>query len=133
MITLILLLTSTSLILSQNTPLTNLSTPLLSACSALLQSRTNYTFHYNIINITAAIPILNLTLSIINLDTSSILNTPANGKSGIYLGIGFGKTVMQDVDAIMCMYIWNNKTTDAFNCVDMYFDAGKNPVKTNET
>jgi hypothetical protein len=101
------------------------------AGSVVLQASSKYTFSYNVINQTAANPVLNATLSITGFDTSS-LTTP-DGKSGLYLGLGFGSTEMKNVDAINCLYFWSNKTTDAFVCYDMYFNSSRLPVATPES
>jgi hypothetical protein len=39
---------------------------------------------------------------------------------------------MKNVDAINCLYFWTNKTTDAFQCFDMWFDGNRQPVSTTE-
>ena len=73
---------------------------------------------------------LNATLSINGFDTSRWTN--ASGQTGLYLGIGFGGTTMRNIDSIACLYYWNNRTTDTFSCMDMWFDGNRQPVKTTE-
>jgi len=111
--------------------LTSATSATPAAGSVVFQASSKYTFSYNVINQTAANPVLNATLSITALDTSSIIT--ADGKSGVYLGIGFGKTKMQEVDSINCLLFWTNKTTDSFVCYDMYFNSSRLPVATVES
>ena len=96
----------------------------------ILKQNPQYTLNYNIINETSAIPTLNVTLSIQGYDTSKW--TSADGKTGFYLGLGFGRSEMKNVDAINCLYFWTNKTTDVFQCYDMWFDGNRQPVSTPE-
>ena len=95
-----------------------------------LESTKQYKIQYNVINETSANPTLNVTLSITGFDTSKW--TTADGKTGLYLGLGFGRSEMKNVDAINCFYLWTNKTTDAFQCMDMWFDGNRQPVSTTE-
>jgi len=48
------------------------------------------------------------------------------------LGLGLGRSEMKNVDAINCLYFWTNKTTDVFQCFDMWFDGNRQPVSTPE-
>ena len=40
---------------------------------------------------------------------------------------------MRNIDSISCLYYWNNRTTDSFVCMDMWFDGNRAPVSTTET
>ena len=54
----------------------------------MLEQQRQYRLQYNIINETSTNPTLNVTLSINGFDTSSW--TTADGRTGLYFGIGFG-------------------------------------------
>jgi hypothetical protein len=129
---LLLLLGSAALCFTQTVPMATLTSSTAAAAGSIeLQASSKYTFSYNVINQTSANPVLNVTLRIPGFDTSYMV-TP-DGKSGLYLGIGFGKNNMQNVDAINCLYFWSNKTTDSFVCYDMYFNSSRLPVATPES
>ncbi len=40
---------------------------------------------------------------------------------------------MRNIDAIACLYFWTNRTNATFQCYDMYFDANRQPVTTQES
>ena len=88
-----------------------------------LEASKQYKLQYNIINETSDNPTLNATLSISGFDTSKWTN--ADGKTGLYLGLGFGGSTMRNIDVINCGYLWTNKTTDAFRCYDSWFDGNR--------
>lgn len=105
---------------------------LFSAASCLevvLNAAHNYKLNYDIINSTSSNPILNATLSITGIDTS---NWVADGRGGMYLGLGFGGKTMRNIDAIVCLYYYNNRTNDTFVCGDTYFDGSRTPLTTVE-
>jgi hypothetical protein len=58
----------------------------------MLEASKQFKLQYNIINETSANPTLNATLSISGFDISKW--TTADGKSGLYLGLGFGGSTM---------------------------------------
>jgi len=39
---------------------------------------------------------------------------------------------MRNIDFISCIYLWNNRDTDSFSCMDSYFDANRQPITTPE-
>jgi hypothetical protein len=117
-----LLAASTIAVMAQNTT---------SVKEVILEASKQFKLQYNIINETSANPTLNATLSISGFDTSKW--TTADGKTGLYLGLGFGGSTMMNIDSINCLYFWTNKTTDAFSCFDLYFDANRQPVTTTES
>ncbi len=82
------------------------------------------------INSTSANPVLNVSLQITGYDTSSWI-TP-DGRTGLYLGLGYGNDEMRDVDSISCLFMWNNRTNDTFMCFDTWFDGNRQPVSTVE-
>ena len=84
-----------------------------------------YTLTYNILNQATSNPTLNATLSITGIDTSK---WTTDGKSGLWLGIGYGRKVMANTDYNMCLLFNTGKTTDAFVCGDGSFDASRIPV-----
>ncbi|TNV76823.1 hypothetical protein FGO68_gene15042 [Halteria grandinella] len=85
----------------------------------------NYTLDWALVNSSS----VRFNLSVTGLPTSNwVVN-----KSGEYMGIGFGNNMMSNVDYLACYTLWSNKSTDAFSCVDGYFDANRNPVTTAET
>ena len=96
----------------------------------VLKESPRYTLDYNVINSTSANPVLNVSLQLTGYDTSSW--TTANGKTGVYLGLGFGEDEMQNIDAINCLFLWNNRTNDTFMCTDTWFDGNRQPVTTPE-
>ena len=120
--TLLELATLTTLILAQNQ--TN------STREIMFEPSKQFRLQYNIINETSANPTLNATLSITGFDTSRW--TTADGRTGMYMGIGFGGTTMSEIDAIMCMYLWNNRTTDSYSCTDLSFESYRQPATTTE-
>lgn len=85
-------------------------------------SRTNdYTLNYQVLSSGNAI---RFNLSATGIDTS----TWVSGKSGLWFGIGFGNNQMKNIDFNWCTFAWKNATTDAFACVDSYFDANRSPL-----
>jgi hypothetical protein len=116
-----LMATSAVVVLAQNTT---------SVREVSLEASKQYKLQYNIINETSANPTLNATLSISGFDTSKW--TTADGKTGLYLGLGFGGSTMMNIDSINCLYFWTNKTTDAFSCFDLWFDGNRLPVNSTE-
>jgi len=100
----VLLLAATSAVVLAQTS----STPV----TVTLQSAKNYKLTYSIIDQTSANPTLSVTLSISGFDTSKWTNP--DGKTGMYMGLGFGGSTMRNIDTISCAYSWTNKATDAF-------------------
>ncbi len=39
---------------------------------------------------------------------------------------------MENIDAINCLFLWNNRTNDTFMCTDTWFDGNRQPVTTPE-
>lgn len=68
-------------------------------------------------------PVLKMTLKLENYDISTLTGT--DGKTGLYLGVGFGTQLMSNADIIMCTYSYKNLATDKFACVDLYTDADR--------
>jgi hypothetical protein len=66
-------------------------------------------------------------LSVKGIDTSKWSTT----KTGLYLGIGFGNNQMMSTDYVGCAYVYTGASTDAFACMDGYFDSMRVPI-TNE-
>ena len=95
----------------------------------ILKRNPQYTLNYNVINETSANPTLNVTLKIQGYDTSKWIT--ADGKTGFFLGLGFGGSEMKNVDTINCNYFWTNKTTDVFQCYDLWLESP--PVYTPES
>ena len=59
----------------------------------------NYFLTYNILNETSANPILNGTLSISGYNTK---DWKADGKTGMFMGLGYGSDHMKNTDGMMC-------------------------------
>ena len=83
---------------------------------------------YTIINETSANPSWQATLNISDIKDAAKWNISA--RDGIYLGIGYGKKEMKDIDFTMCRFVTTGKPTDAFICFDGYFDANRTAVAT---
>ena len=81
----------------------------------------NFTLDYQIINATQANPSIRINLTLTGVSTSAW----AVNKNGVYLALGFGGKLMSNIDFNLCQYTYTNKTTDAFFCIDSYFDANR--------
>jgi len=57
----------------------------------------------------------------LRLEDVDITNWKTQGQDGVWLGLGYGKTVMLDADITQCeLRYTNNPKTDKFNCNDRY-------------
>jgi hypothetical protein len=61
-----------------------------------------------------------------------ITSWSSSGSNGIWMGIGFGKTVMNGSDIIMCQYSYYNDSSDAFVCTDRYASLQSLPPLDSE-
>ena len=65
----------------------------------------------------------------LTLEDVDITNWKTQGQDGIWLGIGYGKSVMDGADIVQCEFKYtNNPTVDKFNCNDRYGVAKNAPI-----
>ncbi len=95
-----------------------------------LDKESNYQLTYNILNDTSANPVLNGTLSISGLVTKDWV---ADGKTGMFMGLGYGSNHMRNTDGMLCQFLWTNKSSDAITCLDIWFSETHSVVFGPET
>ena len=76
-----------------------------------------YSIDYYIENVDTDAPNIVITQKIVGFNTSTWASA-TSGTKGVWMGIGFGNTVMTNTDIVACVMPFTNKDTDAFLCYD---------------
>ena len=57
-----------------------------------------------------------------------ITSWSVQGNNGLWMGIGFGSSIMSGSDISLCRIAYTNQSTDAFVCEDRYATGRSTPI-----
>ena len=82
-----------------------------------------YTLTYTLLNESSANPTFSATLDIKNYNDTSSWKT--DGKSGMYLALGYNTQVMALADVTFCNFKYFGRANDSFECYDINYDINR--------
>ena len=89
----------------------------LKSATRFINFTANYSMEYYTHNL-GNVPKVRFTLRMKDVDVTT---WTTQGKQGLWLGVGFGKQVMDGSDIVHCQYTYSNQSTvDKFVCNDRY-------------
>ena len=83
----------------------------------LTTTEPQYSIDYYVENVDTDAPNIVITQKMVGFDTSTWASAPL-GTKGVWMGIGFGNTVMTNTDIVLCALPFTNQDTDSFDCKD---------------
>ncbi len=90
--------------------------------TALSSNPTNYNISYSLNTLSSSVYQWAITLNLYNYNVSAWTSTTTTANNGVWVGIGFNYSDMDGADLIKCGYIFTNKSTDGFTCINQVYD-----------
>ena len=94
--------------------------------TVVLDSKNPYTLSYNLLNENSTNPTFQATLNLQNYKSTDSWKT--DGKSGLYVALGYNTKVMANADVTFCSFVYNGRANDSFVCSDISYDADRRPL-----